>query len=349
MVNLQNRNRIAKAASLVCGIAALAIFPLGIKLLDVMIIIVLRMATTELHRANKRQPTHFEKYQMEFFSSLISATILALVVPDPIHSFVGELKEKLPNSFLVILGVVSGLAFYGHRSTDIDDTRNHLVSFFVLSVVASVVFLEGQNVVISLVAIVVALVGAYLSLQKYDQVIIDEPTAHPKSAKSETANDTVKIFVVVGLTLFLIASQLDKVNPDMEFAAKLLSTANARHVKQTTSNENSTTTAEVPNQEFNQYNDPNMPEGVRKQLRTQCLHKTRDIIKDLLFPFFKPERPFTLLDYPNYWNLGDSFIYAGTEQLFRIYGQMSHRIAFPYDKYSLLRTVCVMLCNVCEC
>eukprot|EP00029_Vermamoeba_vermiformis_P006947 TRINITY_DN2867_c0_g1_i1.p1 TRINITY_DN2867_c0_g1~~TRINITY_DN2867_c0_g1_i1.p1 ORF type:complete len:726 (+),score=97.18 TRINITY_DN2867_c0_g1_i1:142-2178(+) len=340
LVNLKNPNRIAKFVSMLFGLAALAVFPLGVKPLDVVIVVASCLTATEIHRTNKRQPSHLEQHQIEFFASLISAVVLALVVPDPLHSFVGVLKEKVPNIFLVMLGVIGGLAFYGHRKTDIDDTRSSLVSFFVLSVVSSAIFLDRQHLALALAAICVASMAAYLSLQKYDQVIIDvESASHSKSTKSKPDSspyETVKIIAVVGLTLFLMTSHLDTFNPDMTYAVKMLSTTNPRHLKEMITVENTTTT-DVLDQDFNQYTDPNMPEGVRKQLRMQCLHKTRDVIKDLLLPYFRPGKAFTLMDYPNYWNLGDSFIYAGTEQLFRVYGQMANRIAFPYDKYAALR------------
>lgn len=305
-------------------------------MLDVATVIVSCLAAAEICRTNKQQPSHFEQYQIDFFASLISAIVLVLVVQDPIHSFTEVLKVRVLNILLVMLGVIVGIVFYGHRRADTDDTRSNLVSYLVLSVVTSAIFLEGRELVLSLAAVLVASIGAYLSLQKSHQVIIDaDSKSHSKPGKSErrSLKDTAKVITVVGLTFFLMTSHLETFNPDMTFAVKVLNSMSSRRL--TVISENTT----VVDSMANPYTYPNMTEGVRKQLRNQCLHKTRDMIKDLLLPYFKPDKPFTLMDYPNYWNLGDSFIYAGTEQLFRIYGQLSHRIEFPYDKYASLRKV----------
>lgn len=335
LVNLKNKNRIANTCSVILGVVALVVFPLGVKILDVVTVITSCLAAAEICRTNRRQPSHFEQHQADLFASLIAAVVLAPVMQDPIHSFVDVLKIRVLNISLVMLGVVVGLVFYGHRRIQTDNTRSNLVSYTALSLVTSTIFLEGRELVLSSAAIALAAIGAYLSLQKHDRVIIDVEPKNSKPCKrsDRRSTDTAKVVAVVGLTLFLMASHLDTFNPDMNFAIKLLNSLESHRVKSAA--ENTTIIDSTPNQ-FNVFN---ITEGVRKQLRHQCLHKTRALIQDLVLPYFKPDKPFTLMDYPNYWNLGDSFIYAGTEQLFRIYGQMSHRLAFPYDNYGSLKNV----------
>lgn len=228
-------------------------------------------------------------------------------------------------------------SFFGYRQTDIDEPKGKLITFVVLALVASFTFLSGPNLWLALGSLALATLAAYLSLSKDDSTRFERT---PYNQISEV--NTKKLTVIVGFTVIVLALRgvpiITQSNTTMAVTAPTSS-------KQPVTPSISEPIAERTNKRLIAlYNNQNIPEDVRKQLRLQCLHKTKEFIIRSVTRYIKPNAPFTSLDYPNQWNLGGSFIYAGNELLWQIYVQnTAARVAFPDVAITPLKKVKNML------
>jgi hypothetical protein len=296
------------------------IFPATSKLLALGLVFLFRLTNSEYVRL-KKQASPNTVIQSEFTSSLALAMMLLLLTKDSGSAFMDVARTQ---SSVLLIGVVAGLAYYGHRRQETDNAQSNLLSYFVLSVVSVLIFLDGQNLLLALLAIIVGSIGAYLSLLQREASRIDRPVPAPPTRSLET----VKLVTIVVLTVFVLASHLDSMNTDLVMAADMTEELRPGLTKP------------VAEPLYLKYlNASNIDPGIRKQLRLQCLAKAKEYITQSIAPLIRPNTDYTTLEFPPHWNLGDSFIFVANEIFLKSLGQMGIRVKYPYVNTGALAKV----------
>jgi hypothetical protein len=288
----------------------------------------------------QRYSATIEGDQAEFFAILGLGLLLVMTSADAVTTFAAVIRQ---HSLVAILAMAAAGALVCYRLWDSDEPKGRLISFVVLAALTALTFLPHTDLWRALAALLLVTLAAYLSLPKVDATRFDPPAR--QHAVSEV--NTTKLIAVLGFTLLVLALHVNSFNPELALfrePALTNGTRTSTSAPVTSTKQPVTVPATEPVTSVDAslialYNDRAMADGVRKQLRLQCLHKTKDLIARTVALYIRPKAPFTLLDYPVDWNLGDSFMYAGAELVWHIYGQNSLRIEYPYVDVRALQQV----------
>jgi pyruvyl transferase EpsO len=265
-------------------------------------------------KIRKLSATYKYTAKSEFSAALMASILLILTSADETSTFNVRLQYVKLFPFIVI---INAIVLWRYKKAD--QTTSVTVdsaSYILTAVTTALKYLVKYSLWLQLLSILIIAIAIYISrrteaLTKIDQQHVKEDT---RSATEENKNMLyIKIGALIGIVWLILLGHVSMNNPDVK-----LWTAN-----------DTLATVQTHETDWN-FNDKNMPEGVRKAYRMQCLHKTRAQIMNSVSRYFHPNKNFTILDFPNHWNLGDSFIYQGQTIMWMVYGQIPLRPPFPH-------------------
>lgn len=252
----------------------------------------------------------------EFTSALMAAMLLILTSADETSAFSLRLQYAKLFPFIVI---INSIVLWRYKNADQTATSVTLdsASYFLTAVTAAFMNLTKFGLWCQLLAILLVAIAIFISRRTAPPTKIDQQPAKEDTRSATDTNGTmayIKIGALIGIVWLLLLGHVSMGNPDVKFWV---------------TNSTTVTTNQTSGSDWS-FNDPNMPEGVRKAYRMQCLHKTRAHIMNSVGRYFHPNKNFAVLDFPNHWNLGDAFIYYGQTNIWMIYGQIPMRPPYPH-------------------
>ncbi len=222
------------------------------------------------------------------------------------------------NNTLLLLWTLATVAQWIFKRAEQSEPYTDMVIHTITAGVVALVTLGGMHLAIALVATAVLFVAAYCTVIPTNEQLAS--TEHvPRAHKRHNTSYWTIGFVVIAFT-FIMYTHVNWFNT-RDLRAPALPGLNSTI----------------------DFNDHNMPEGERKMYRLQCLHKTRSAYIEMLSPYFRRGRNYTILDYPNHWNLGDAFIYVGQDIMFSVYGQVPLRPPYPHVSTIQLQRVVLII------
>ncbi len=267
----------------------------------------------------------------EFLSALMTSMILILTSTDEASAF--SLRLQYMKLFPIII-ILNAVVLWRYKRADPTSSKTlDSASYILTALTAAFMNVAKHSMWLQLLSITMVAAAIYIAQRAETVTRID---AQHEKKDTRTTTDAaphvlyIKIGALVVIVWIALFGHVSMNNPDVK-----LWTANATEV----------VTLSSPKTDWN-FNDKDMPEGVRRAYRMQCLHKTRAQVMNSVIPHLPADKNFTILDYPNHWNLGDALIYHGETAIWTIYGQIPIRPAFPHYSLKELFKVSIALFGI---
>jgi hypothetical protein len=288
----------------------------SISMMDVALALLSSTIRLEARRISLRHSTAIVT-QAEIASETALCSVLWLTTSFERGTFMNSFSDM---KLLAPCGLLASLAFILSASSASATKQSKIVSASLLCGVTSAIFTtSGIHLLLALISVVFVAIAAHnrteeeeLIDQHYNDIITPRIIQHHDQYAHQ------KLAGVIALTFLL-------------FLAHLQSQNNYPSVSNTQQTIEIKTTTQIPSIDFN---DRGMHDGVRKQLRHQCLHKARALYIERVGAMIKPNKNFAIVHYPDHWNLGDAFIYHGQTTMWHVYGQLFQRAPTTGSNYN---------------
>lgn len=264
--------------------------------------------------------------QSDIVSYAALCLVLWLITPVERDLFMNRIPDL---KLLIASGALACLAFiFTRQSLPTTKQTATITASLICGVTSAILTSSGIPLLIVLISMVLIAMAAYNRFDEeplIDQHYNDIITPRIMQQRNSYATQKLTGVIIVTFVLFLVHVQLQTLPQKIDY-----------NTEQTTFKKPSVEILPID------FNDRSMPVGVRKQMRQQCLHKTRSLYIDQVSSMIRPNANFAVVHFPDHWNLGDAFIYNGQTTLWNIYGQIAQRsptLVDNFKSYNLLITV----------